>query len=316
MEYKDYYKILGVERTATKDEIKKAYRKLARKHHPDVNPGDKAAEQRFKEINEAQEVLTDAEKRKKYDQLGSQYQQWQQSGQPNTDFDWSQWYGAGGAGPYGAPGGGRAEYRDMSDMFGQGGGFSDFFESLFGGMGGHPGGGRNRARPPQRGQDYEHPVDLTLEEAFAGAARLLQLGDRRLEIKIPAGVKTGSKVRMAGEGAPGSAGSGDLFLKINVLPHSVFERKGDDLYREVDVDLYTAILGGEVRVVTLSGNVTLRIPPESQAGRTIRLQGQGMPSLQNPQQRGDLYVKLRVKLPTKLSEQEKKLFTELAQLRQ
>jgi len=314
MEYKDYYKVLGVERTATEAEIKKAYRKLARKYHPDVNPGDKSSEQRFKEINEAQEVLTDPEKRKKYDQLGSQYQQWQQSGQPGSDFDWSQWYGAGGQGRYGAPGGGRVEYRDIGDMFGGSGGFSDFFESLFGGMGGA--GTRARTRAPQRGQNYEQPVDITLEEAFSGTARLLQLGDRRLEVKIPAGVKTGSKVRMAGEGAPGGAGSGDLFLKINVLPHHTFERKGNDLYRDVDVDLYTAILGGEVRVATLSGNVTLRIPPETQSGRTIRLQGQGMPALQNPQQRGDLYVKVRVKLPTKLSEQEKTLFKELAQLRQ
>jgi curved DNA-binding protein len=307
MEYKDYYKLLGVERNATAEEIKRAYRKLARKHHPDVNPGDKAAEQRFKEINEAQEVLTDVEKRKKYDQLGSQWQQWQQNGQPATDFDWSQW-AAGGQ-----PGGQRAEYRDMNDMFGQGGDFSDFFESLFGGAGRRAGGGgRGRARAAQRGQDYEQPVEITLEEAFSGAARLLQLGERRLEVKIPAGVKTGSRVRMSGEGAPGQAGSGDLFLKISVLPHPLFERKENDLYVEVDVDLYTAILGGEIKVATLTGALALRIPPETQSGRSIRLNGQGMPVLGKPAQRGDLYVKVRVKLPTGLSDEEKALFRDLA----
>lgn len=318
MEYKDYYKILGVDRNATADEIKRAYRKLARKYHPDVNPGDKSAEQRFKEINEAQEVLTDPEKRKKYDQLGAHWQQWQQGGGSASDFDWSQWFaGAQPGGAYSAPGGVRVEYRDLNDLFGQGGGFSDFFESLFGGMGGaRAGGARTRTRAPQRGQDYEQSVDVTLEEAFTGTARLMQIGDRRLEIKIPAGVKTGSKVRVAGEGGPGSAGSGDLYLKINVLPHATFERKGNDLYTEVDVDLYTAILGGEAKVATLAGStLAVRIPPETQAGRSIRLTGQGMPTLGNPGQRGDLYVKVRVRLPTKLSEKERALFRELARLR-
>jgi curved DNA-binding protein len=312
MEYKDYYKILGVDRNASTEEIKKAYRRLARKYHPDMNPGDKSAEQRFKEINEAQEVLTDPEKRRKYDQLGSQWQQWQQSGRPAGDFDWSQWFAGGQPGM-------RVEYTDLGGMpFGAGGDFSDFFEMLFGGLGQtRTAGRRARAHAPQRGQDYEQEVDITLEEAFHGTQRLLQLDGRRLEVKIPAGVKTGSRVRVAGEGAPGAAGgaSGDLYLKINVLPHATFERKGNDLYREIDVGLYTAILGGEVRVPTLTGSIALRIPPETQSGRTFRLSGQGMPSLHNPQQRGDLYVKVRIRLPEKLTEREKQIFRELAALR-
>ncbi|MGQ9518452.1 MAG: DnaJ C-terminal domain-containing protein, partial [Anaerolineae bacterium] len=297
--------ILGVDRGASQEEIKKAYRRLARTYHPDVNPGDKEAEQRFKEINEAYEVLSDPEKRAKYDQLGAHWQQWQQAGRSAADFDWSQWFA-------GAPGGVRVEFRDLSDLFGQGfgsSGFSDFFEAIFGGMG--------RTRTTSRGQDVEHEVEITLEEAYRGTTRVLQVDGRRLEVKIPAGVKTGSRVRIAGEGAPGFGGGprGDLFLKVKVLPHPAFARKGDDLYCEVDVDLYTALLGGEVRVPTLEGQVALRIPPETQAGRTFRLKGLGMPSLQNPSHKGDLYVKVRVKLPEKLSDREKSLFRELANLR-
>jgi len=325
MDYKDYYKILGVDRKATTDEIKKAFRKLARKYHPDVNPGDNDAEKRFKEINEAHEVLADAEKRQKYDQFGSQWQQWQQAGRSTSDFDWSQWAGGG----FGAPGGTRVEYRDLNDLFGGGAGgmggsgFSDFFEALFGSMGGmggmgHAGADRMRgsAREPRRGQNVEHGVEITLEEAFRGSSRLLQVGNQRLEVKIPAGVKTGSKIRMAGKGGQGTSASGDLFLKITVLPHRVFTRKGDDLYRDIDVDLYTALLGGEVNVPTLSGTVALRIPPETQSGRRFRLQNQGMPSPKDPSARGNLYVKVQVTLPQGLSEKEKELFEDLARIRQ
>lgn len=315
MEYKDYYEILGVDRNASQKDIKKAYRRLARKYHPDVNPGDKEAEEHFKEINEAQEVLTDSEKRRKYDQLGASWQQWQRTGRDPSGFDWSQWFA-------GAPGGGRVhvQYGDASDLFGDmfGGGFSDFFEAIFGGMGrqGPQAWAGTRQAGPRRGQDYEQPVEISLEEASSGTRRVLEKDGRRIEVKIPAGVKTGSKVRIAGEGAPGIGGgaTGDLYLKVTVLPHKVFERKGDDLYCEVPVDLYTAILGGETNVPTLKGTVSLKIPPETQGGRTFRLKGQGMPLLRDSNKRGDLYAKVKVVLPESLSAREKALFKELAQM--
>jgi len=308
MEYKDYYKILGVDRNASEKEIKQAYRRLARKYHPDVNksPG---AEERFKEINEAYQVLSDPEKRRKYDQLGDSWYRWQQQGAPGG-FDWSEWI-------TGFPGGGRVrvEYGDLGDLFGRGGlgGFSEFFESIFGGMGGPRTGQRMRAK----GQDYEQPVEITLEEAFHGTTRILQRDGQRLEVKIPPGVKTGSRVRMAGQGGPGIGGGprGDLYLKIKVLPHPDFERKGDDLYRDVDVDLYTAVLGGEVRVPTLDGDVMLKIPAGTSGGRVFRLRGKGMPKLRNPQERGDLYVTVRIRVPRNLTPRERELFSQLARLR-
>jgi curved DNA-binding protein len=313
MEYKDYYKILGVGKKASDTEIKKAYRKLARKYHPDVNPGDPDAEEHFKEINEAHEVLSDPEKRKKYDQLGTSWRQYQRTGADASGFDWGQWYAQ--------PGGGRVhvEYADLGDLFGGGGGFSDFFSAIFGSMGRGGGaswgvGGQPRTGP---GQDYEQEVEVTLEEAFSGTNRVLQKDGRRLEVKIPAGVATGSKVRMRGEGGQGVGGGtkGDLYLRVRVLPHRSLERKGNDLHCEVPVDLYTAVLGGEVRVPTLKGGAMLRIPPETQSGKTFRLKGQGMPLLKDPQQRGDLYAKVMVKVPENLSERERDLFTELAGMR-
>lgn len=310
MEYKDYYKTLGVTKGADEKEIKKAYRRLARQFHPDVNPGDKAAEARFKEINEAYEVLSDPEKRRKYDELGQSYQHWQQAGGPGG-FNWSQWATAGG------PGGTRVAYgdiNDINDILGQGG-FSDFFEALFGGMG--PAGAR-RGGATTRSQDLEHEVEITLAEAFAGAQRIIELDGRRLEVKIPPGVKTGSRVRVAGEAlAAGGRGGprGDLYLRIKVLPHPTFERRDDDLYCEAAVDLFTALLGGEARVPTLAGSVALRIPPGTQSGRTFRLAGQGMPRLRAPHEHGDLYARVRVMLPERLSEREQKLVREWAALR-
>lgn len=310
MEYKDYYKILGVERTADEKEIKKAYRRLARQFHPDMKPGDKAAEARFKEINEANEVLSDPEKRRKYDELGQNYRRWQQTGQPGG-FDWSQYAG-------GWPGGTRVEYgdvQDLNDLFG-GAGFSDFFQTIFGGMAAQGQGAARAGRAQARARDIEQEVEITLEEAFHGTQRIMELDGNRLEVKIPAGVKTGSKVRVAGEGLPAGRGNvrGDIYLVIKVLPHPTFERRGDDLHCEAPVDMFTALLGGETRVPTLTGPVALRVPPGTQAGRTFRLAGQGMPKLRSDQ-RGDLYAKARITLPDKLSEREQQLVREWAGLR-
>jgi curved DNA-binding protein len=306
MEYKDYYKILEVGKSASSDEIKRAYRRLARKYHPDVNPGDKQAEERFKEINEAHEVLTDPQKRAKYDQLGASYHQWQRRGAPGG-FDWSQWMS-------GFPGGTRVEYASsFDDIFG-GGSFSDFFNAIFGGMG--MGSSRTGAAS-HRGQDYTQPLDITLEEAFSGTTRIVQVGGQRLEVKIPVGVKTGSRVRVRGKGGTGRGGGprGDLFLRVNVLPHQRFERVEDNLCCDVDVDLYTAVLGGSVPVSTLKGTRTLKIPPETQNGRTFRIKGQGMPSLKSKGARGDVFVRVQVKIPQHLSPKEKALFQQLTDLR-
>lgn len=309
MEYRDYYKTLGVEKNADEQQIKKAYRRLARQHHPDVNPGDKKAEERFKEINEAYEVLSDPEKRQKYDRLGANWQAYQRTGQDPTGFDWNQWMS-------GASGGGRmrVDYADLGDILGEGG-FSDFFQTIFGGSAGFRPSGQTQSRPIQ-GRNVEHAVQVTLEEAFQGTQRVLAIDNKRLEVKIPAGVRTGSKVRVAGEGYPGVTGgpSGDLLLVIEVLPHPVFERDGDDLRCEVTVDLWTAVLGGEVTVPTLTGQGALRIPEGTQPGQMFRLRGQGMPHLRDSQKRGNLLAKVRVQLPEKLTDQQRQLFQQLAEL--
>jgi len=309
MEYKDYYKILGVDKRASVREIKQAYRKLARQYHPDVNPGDKKAEEKFKTINEAYEVLSDSDKRRKYDQLGTSYFRWQQQGGDPHGFDWSQWFS-------GQPGEGgvRVDYSDLDDLFG-GGGFSDFFQTIFGGMGGQRRSGRRVSR---KGHDYEQPVEISLEEAVRGTQRVLSADGERITVKIPPGVKTGSKVRVAGKGGAGMGRgpAGDLYLKVTVSRHRVFERKGDDLHCEVPVDLYTAVLGGETDVPTLNGKVRLKIPAGTQGGRTFRLRGKGVPYLRNPAGRGDLYVTVKISVPKRLSRKERTLFEELAGLHQ
>jgi curved DNA-binding protein len=312
MEYKDYYKILGVEKGASEKEIKKAFRKLARQYHPDVNPDDPKAEERFKEINEAYEVLSDPDKRSKYERLGSDWRRWQRSGQPG-DFNWGQ-YTTGGPGEgvhvrYGTP-------EDLQDMFGGGSPFSDFFSQIFGGMSGGPGaGGYQYQVRPQRGRDYEQAIEITLQEAYHGTARVLQRDGQRLEIQIPAGAKTGTRVRVSGEGGTGAAGgpSGDLYLRVTVQPDPRFERRSDDLYTTVTADLYTMVLGGEVTVPTMTGEVALTVPSGTQNGRTFRLRGKGMPRLRNPEQHGDLYAKVEVQLPTKLTDRQRELFQELRQ---
>jgi curved DNA-binding protein len=310
MEYKDYYKILGVNRNASAEEIKQAYRKLAMKYHPDRNPGNKEAEDKFKDINEANEVLSDSKKRTRYDQLGESYQQWQQRGGSASDFRWEDWFAQ-------APRGGRTrvEVNDFGDIFGGGGGFSDFFSAIFAGMQGYPGSGRTtttrRSAASQPTRALEQPVKISLLEAFEGTARILQFNNKKIEVKIPAGSKTGTKVRVSGVGPNRS----DIYLVVEVDTHPGFERKGDDLYTEANVDLYTAVLGGQVKVATLKGDVMLSIPAETQAGKTFRLTGRGMPLLKKPNQFGDLYAKVKIMIPTHISDEEKKLFEQLKVLR-
>jgi len=325
---KDYYNILGVERGASAQEIKRLYRRLARKYHPDVNPNDKSAEAKFKEINEAYEVLSDKEKRQKYDQFGDQWQyaeQFARAGRQQTpSWDFSQ----GG---------------DAQRFYFEEGNLSSLFGDLFQGFGTRT--SSRRARP-RRGQDIEYPVEVTLEEAYHGTKRILSLETKepcptcggsgqiqnalcstcrgsgvvarpkRIEVKIPPGVKKGSRVRIVGKGEPGYAGGsrGDLYLVTSVKPHQLFERKDDDLYVEVVVPLTVAMLGGEIQVPTPKGKLALKIPPETQNKRTFRLAGQGMSHLGNFS-RGDLMARVRVVLPTKLSAEEKKLFEQLGRLR-
>ncbi len=318
MDYKDYYSILGVSKTASQDEIKKAYRKLARKYHPDLNKDDPQAEQQFKDINEANEVLSDAEKRKMYDQFGSQWQQYQRAGGRPDDF-WSQWGAQQGFG-------GRGQTRNVSQeefeqMFGGSGGFSDFFEALFGQMGGRTTSGQRvnysdifgqQGQSLRRSRDVEHMIEISLAEAFYGTSRTIQWENgRSIEAKIPRGVKTGSRVRLKGQGQDG----GHLYLSIKVKPDGQFERDEDNLKTSVAVDLYTALLGGQVDVSTIDRTVKLTIPPETANGKQFRLRGLGMPKIKNPEERGNLIATLDVQLPTDLSEEEKELFARLRELK-
>lgn len=310
MEYKDYYKILGVDRKASDEEIKRTYRKLALKYHPDRNPDDSKAEDKFKEINEAYQVLSDPEKRARYDQLGESYQHWQQRGGAPGGFNWDDWVTW-------SPGGGnvRVEVRDLNDMFDGGlGGFSDFFQRIFGGMPDVRTTATSRTAPTGRFNTpaYEHQVDISLYEAFHGTKRQVEFDGRRLEVKIPAGARTGTKVRVSGAVTLPDGRREDLYLLIRVSDDPGFTRKKNDLYTDVDVGLYEAVLGGEVPVRTLSGDIMLTIPPGTQPGQTIRLSGQGMPHLRDPQKRGDLFVRALVKIPRHLSSEEQALFEKLA----
>ena len=329
MANKDYYSILGVSRGASDKDIKDSFRKLARKYHPDVNPGNKAAEDRFKEINQAYEVLSDAKKRQDYDQFGENWEyaeQFKQAGghgASGAGFDFSQFNFSGGQG--------RAQFTNAAGM-------DNLFENIFGGM-------RNHKMQPRRGQDIEHKVEITLEEAFSGTRRLLNLQTEdtcqtcsgtgrmqknicstcqgagviprmhQLEVKIPAGVKTGSRVRIAGKGAPGRGGpAGDLFLLISVRSHTHFERQDDDLLINTPLPLVVAMLGGKIEVPTLNGKLELKVPPETQNGKVFRLAGQGMPHL-GKTGRGDLLSKMNVVLPLKLNGEEKELFSRLRDMR-
>jgi curved DNA-binding protein len=322
MDFKDYYTTLGVPRTATEKEIKQAFRRLARKHHPDVNPGDKAAEARFKEINEAYEVLGNPDSRRKYDELGANWRQYEQASR-----------GAGGPGPTGgrqAGPGGQGGFRTMSeeemrDLFGNADPFSDFFHTFFGGAAAQePTARRGRAargRGRQPGRDVEQEIELSLPDAYHGATRRLAIKHdghtRTVDVRIPPGVGDGSRVRVPGEGEQpgGGAASGDLYLRIRLLPHSGFERKGADLYTRVPLPLTTAVLGGEVEVTTLAGKtLRLKVPSGTQQAQVFRFKGHGMPRVGKPAEAGDLYATADVQLPRTLTPEQRSLFEALQSL--
>lgn len=331
--YKDYYAILGVPRNATEKEIKQAYRRLARKYHPDVNPGDKSAEEKFKEISEAYEVLSDPEKRAKYDQYGEMWKYYSEQQQPPGGF---------------SSGGGWQDLRDFGF-----GGLGDLFATLFGdAFGRQSTTGTEFGAPFATSLDVEYPIEISLEEAYSGATRTLALTlqdtctqcggtgasrtrsgfytlgqtcpnchgrgsvprNKRLEVRIPAGVQEGSKIRLAGEGLTGRREQrGDLYLIVHIRPHSTFERKGDDLYVDVDIPYTVAALGGEVRVPTMKGGVTMKVPAGTQSGQVFRLAGQGMPRLKGGGY-GDLYARARITVPRTLTARERELLQQLAQL--
>jgi len=299
MDYKDYYKILGISKTATQDEIKKAYRKLAMKFHPDKNQGNKKAEEKFKEISEAYEVVGNGESRKKYDQLGANWKHYEKNGAyANQGF---------GHGQYGGYSRGRSD--GMDDLFG-GGGFSDFFKTFFGGSFG--GGQRGPARTA-RGTDYSTKLTLTLLEAFHGTERLIDVKGNTIKVKVAPGVKDGQKLRVKGKGGSAASGgkSGDLYIQIIVLPDPRFKREGNDLFTTIETDLYTAVLGGKISAETLKGSVNISIPAGTQNGKTFRLKNMGMPDYAHAVVSGNLFVKVHIRIPDKLKPEERALFEKL-----
>ena len=293
MEFIDYYNILGVDKKASEDEIKKAYRKLARKLHPDLNPNDKEAHKKFQQINEANEVLSDPEKRKKYDQYGKD---WMHADQFEKQKQYQR----------SSPGGGYT----YSEGFGEDS-FSDFFASMFGGS---PG-GRSRAR--FRGEDYQAELQLSLSDVFTTHKQTITIGDKKIRITIPAGIENGQKIKLKGYGGQGVNGgpNGDLYITFHIANNTSFKRDGDNLHKTVELDLYTAVLGGEVTIDTLSGKIKLKVPPETQNNTITRLKGKGFPVYKKEGVSGDLFITYQVKLPTRLTEKEKELFRELAKLK-
>ncbi|MCA9859317.1 MAG: J domain-containing protein [Thermomicrobiales bacterium] len=347
LEFKDYYEALGIDRSADESQIKAAFRKQARKHHPDVNPGDAGAEERFKEVNEAYEVLSDSDKRKLYDRYGEEWQRYKEAGytgdEPADDArrsgadDFGTWF-TGSSGGYT-----HTDFSSTSDH-------SDFFETLFGSFGGNRRGAETFTRTaprPRRGQDIEAEVEVSFDEAFRGTKRRFDIQAeeicptcggtglvrnticptcdgsgyipriKTIEVKIPAGVHSGSRVKVAGQGGAGDAGgpNGDVYLIVKVADDKRFTREGDNLRSEVDVPMFTALLGGKVQVTTPTGRVELTIPVETQQGRVFRLRGQGMPKLKKSGERGDLLARANVVLPTNLTDREKALLEELRSLR-
>lgn len=302
MEFIDYYKVLGLNKNASFDDIKKAYRKLARKHHPDLNPNDKASEKRFKEINEANEVLSDPEKRKKYDQYGKD---WKHADQFEQARKQQQSRGEGSFGS-GSPFGGHGQYYTYSDE--EGADFSDFFSSIFG----RSSPGSQQAK--FRGQDYRTTVQLQLTDVYKTHQQTFSVNGKNIRITVPAGVENGQEIRIKEYGGPGANGgpAGDLYITFNIVNNTAFKRKGNDLYLDVRLNLYKAILGGDETVATLDGKVKLTVAPETQTGTTIRLKGKGFPVYKKEGEFGDLYITWQIQIPKNLTPKEKELFEQLS----
>jgi curved DNA-binding protein len=297
MEYVDYYKVLGVAKNATADDIKNAYRKLARKHHPDLNPNDKEANKKFQQINEANEVLSDPEKRKKYDQYGKD---WKHADEFEKQRQQQRQYSRQGGG------------QTFSGGFGEDD-FSDFFASMFGGQ---EGGGSRSRQTKFRGQDYNAEMQLDLMDAFKTHQQTITVNGKSIRVTIPAGIENGQQLKLKGYGAPGVNGgpNGDLYVTFSIRNNTQFKRMGNDLYTTVDIDLYTAVLGGEVTIDTLTGKVKLKVNPETQNGTKIRLKGKGFPVYKKEGESGDLFITFSVKIPTNLTDKQKELFKELSKL--
>jgi curved DNA-binding protein len=296
LEFIDYYKVLGLERSATQADVKKAYRKLARKFHPDLNPGDKTAEQKFKEINEAHEVLSDLENRKKYDEYGKD---WKHAEAFEEAKQQRQSRPSGRSGGYSG--------------FSEGGDYSDFFESMFGGARSRTGG----RRASFKGQDYHAEMQLGLRDVYESQKRTITVNGKNLRLTIPGGVRDGQTIRIKGQGGPGVNGGpdGDLLITFSIRNNTPFDLDGVDLYSNVDLDLYTAMLGGEVTVDTFDGKAKIKVKPETQNGAKVKLKGKGFTVYKKESQHGDLYITLKVKIPTNLTEKEKDLLKQLAELR-
>ena len=308
MEYKDYYKTLGVPKTATQDEIKKSYRKLAVKYHPDKNQGDKASEERFKEVGEAYEVLKDPETRKKYDKLGANWKQYDHAG-AEGGFDYNQWAQQ--------QGGRQRSSRQYTGGEAGGADFSDFFNSFF--SGGFSGGAHyaDMRDVPRKGQDYQADLTISLTDAYDGSEAMLSIGEEQIKVNIPAGVRDKQVLRVKGKGGKGTGGqqSGHLYMKVTIRKDPLFKRKGNDLHCDVKVPLYKAVLGGKQPIISMKGTFNITIPKESQTGKVLRLKKLGMPVFGKKDEYGDLYVRLVIEIPQNLSEEERDLFNKLATLR-
>jgi curved DNA-binding protein len=313
MEYKDYYKILGVSKKATPEEIKKAYRKLAKEYHPDKNPGNKVAEAKFKDITEANDVLSDPEKRKYYDELGSNWAKYQQFGGNPEDYMRRQrpTYTPPRGNPSQGPG------PELDDLFGgsSGGGFSDFFKNIFGSFGSRD--SEPSSQRLNRGQDFETEMEITLEEAFHGTARILNVLNQKLRMQIKPGIEDGQSLKLKGRGGenPNGGERGDLFVKVKIAKHPQIERRGHDLHYDLPIDLYTAVLGGKITTKFLGSEISFPVAKETETGKILRLRGKGMPKYDAPSEHGDLYVKLLPIMPKNLSAREAELFAQLAELR-